>query len=66
MMVLFINILWSVAMLLAEARFSAYARGVVSYIVESTHPDNPDIRGTYDFKRILVTRQLQYKLIRAH
>ena len=51
---------------LAEARFSAYARGVVSYIVESTHPDNPDIRGTYDFKRILVTRQLQYKLIRAH
>eukprot|EP00850_Spirogloea_muscicola_P001814 SM000007S20774 [mRNA] locus=s7:107107:109036:+ [translate_table: standard] len=31
------------ALTLMKARYSAYAKGVVPYIVRTTHPDNPDV-----------------------
>ncbi|CAM6095106.1 unnamed protein product [Calypogeia fissa] len=33
------------ALTLMKARFSAYARGVVPYVVKTTHPDNPAFEG---------------------
>ncbi|KAL2612682.1 hypothetical protein R1flu_024374 [Riccia fluitans] len=34
---------------LMKARFSAYALGVVPYVVRTTHPENPDFEGVDDF-----------------
>ncbi|KAL3680344.1 hypothetical protein R1sor_023300 [Riccia sorocarpa] len=37
------------AQTLMKARFSAYALGVVPYVVRTTHPKNPDFEGVEDF-----------------